>query len=105
MTILTRAIPTGVYGGGLGGGIGGTGGGAAGSAAPGIGGGADLPIDPIGPEEQDKYTLVLYHAAMVQAVCSGLVAGKMGSGSIRDGAKHVAVMLGIAYAVFLVVAG
>ena len=53
--------------------------------------------------ERAEYTLVLYHAAMVQAVCSGLVAGKMGSGSIRDGAKHVAVMLGIAYAVFLVV--
>jgi len=42
---------------------------------------------------------------MVQAVCSGLVAGKMGSRSVRDGAKHVAVMLGTAYAVFLVVAG
>ena len=40
---------------------------------------------------------------MVQAFCSGLVAGKMGSGSITDGAKHVAIMLGIAYAVFLVV--
>jgi flagellar protein FlaJ len=103
--ILIPAIPTGEELGGIGGGIGGAGGGAAGGAAPGIGGGADLPIDPIGPEEQDKYTLVLYHAAMVQAVCSGLVAGKMGSGSIRDGAKHVAVMLGIAYAVFLVVAG
>jgi hypothetical protein len=25
----------------------------------------------------------------------------MGSGSIKDGAKHVAVMLGVAYAVFL----
>jgi len=40
---------------------------------------------------------------MVQAVCSGLVAGKMGSRSVRDGAKHVAVMLGTAYAVFLAV--
>ena len=40
---------------------------------------------------------------MVQAVCSGLVASKVGSENIRDGAKHVAVMLGIAYVVFPVV--
>jgi flagellar protein FlaJ len=104
--ILIPAIPTAEELGGIGGNGGGAGGGAVGGAAPGIGGGgADLPIDPIPPEEQDKYTLVLYHAAMVQAVCSGLVAGKMGSGTVRDGAKHVAIMLGIAYAVFLVVAG
>jgi flagellar protein FlaJ len=96
--ILIPAIPTGEELGG----IGGVDTGAA--PAPGLGGGG-LPIDPISPEEQSKYTLLLYHGAMVQAVCSGLVAGKMGSGSIEDGAKHVAVMLGIAYAVFLIVLG
>jgi flagellar protein FlaJ len=96
--ILIPAIPTG----GELGGIGGVDSGAA--PAPGLGGGS-LPIDPISPDEQSKYTLLLYHAAMVQAVCSGLVAGKMGSGTIKDGAKHVAIMLGIAYAVFLIVLG
>lgn len=94
--ILIPAIPTGEELGG----IGGVDSGAA--PAPGFG---SLPIDPISPDEQSKYTLLLYHAAMVQAVCSGLVAGKMGSGSIKDGAKHVAIMLGIAYAVFLIVGG
>jgi len=72
--------------------------------APGVGNfGGDLGIDPVQGEEKDKYTLVLYHAAMVQAICSGLVAGKMGEGSIRDGAKHVAIMLAVVYAVFLVI--
>jgi len=96
--ILIPAIPTGEELGG----IGGVDSGAA--PGPGIGDGS-LPIDPISPGEQSKYTLLLYHAAMVQAFCSGLVAGKMGSGSITDGAKHVAIMLGIAYAVFLIVGG
>ena len=72
--------------------------------APGVGNfGGDLGIDPVQGEEKDKYTLVLYHAAMVQAICSGLVAGEMGEGSIRDGAKHVAIMLAVVYAVFLVI--
>lgn len=93
--ILIPAIPTAEELGGVGG--------VDSGAAPAPGIGNSLPIDPISPGEQSKYTLLLYHAAMVQAVCSGLVAGKMGSGSVKNGAKHVAIMLGIAYAVFLVV--
>lgn len=65
----------------------------------------DIPINPVTGAEKDKYTLVLYHAAMVQGIVSGLVAGKMGEGSIKDGAKHVAVMLGIAYGLFLLFGG
>ncbi len=76
---------------------------AGGGAAPAGGVAATLPIAPIGGVERESYTLLLYHAAMVQAACSGLVAGKMGTGNIRDGAKHVAIMLAIAYAVFLAV--
>jgi flagellar protein FlaJ len=37
----------------------------------------------------------------VQAVCSGLVAGQMGEGTIKAGAKHATVMLLIAYGTFL----
>ena len=76
-------------------------GGGGSGAAPGAGAAENLPIDPVSEAQRDKYTLVLYHAAMIQAMCSGLVAGKMGSGSVKDGAKHVAIMLAIAYAVFL----
>lgn len=47
--------------------------------------------------DQAAYTLVFFHAAMIQAVCAGFLAGQVGEGSLRDGAKHAAVMLGIAY--------
>ena len=47
------------------------------------------------------YTVVFFHTALVQAVVSGFVAGKMGEGKLRDGAKHATVMLAIAYVVFL----
>ncbi|WP_266076590.1 type II secretion system F family protein [Haladaptatus caseinilyticus] len=49
----------------------------------------------------DAYTLVFFHTALMQAVCSGFVAGKMGEGKTRDGAKHATAMLAIAYLVFL----
>jgi flagellar protein FlaJ len=47
--------------------------------------------------------LVFFHTVIVQAIASGLVAGHMGQGSVKDGAKHAAIMLVIGYAVFLVV--
>ncbi len=50
----------------------------------------------------DAYTLVFFHTALVQAVFSGFVAGKMGEGKVKDGAKHAAILLAIAYVVFLV---
>ena len=55
-----------------------------------------------GRVDKAAYTLVFFHAALVQAVCAGLVAGLLGEGSISDGAKHAAAMLGLAYVVFLV---
>ncbi|WP_101296540.1 type II secretion system F family protein [Halegenticoccus soli] len=39
------------------------------------------------------YALALHHACLVQAVCSGLIAGQLGEGSVADGAKHAAVLL------------
>ncbi|MFB6164827.1 MAG: type II secretion system F family protein [Haloarculaceae archaeon] len=47
------------------------------------------------------YTLVFFHTALVQAVLSGFIGGQIGEGSIRDGAKHATIMLGIAYVLFL----
>ncbi len=52
---------------------------------------------------KDAYSLVFFHAAMIQAVLSGLVAGQMSEGTIKAGAKHAAVMLAFAYFVFSVV--
>ncbi|WP_435153307.1 type II secretion system F family protein [Haladaptatus sp. DFWS20] len=49
----------------------------------------------------DAYRLVFFHTALMQALFSGFVAGKMGEGKIRDGAKHATAMLAIAYVVFL----
>jgi flagellar protein FlaJ len=49
------------------------------------------------------YTIIFFHTALVQAVVSGFVAGKMGEGKIRNGAKHATVMLAIAYVVFLLI--
>jgi flagellar protein FlaJ len=43
---------------------------------------------------------LLYHICLVQAVFSGLVAGKMGEGSVQAGVKHAAVMLLIALIAF-----
>lgn len=50
------------------------------------------------------YKLLFFHTTLIQAVSSGLVAGQMGQGSLKDGAKHATVMLAIAYAVFLFLA-
>ncbi len=58
----------------------------------------------LGSVDKAAYTLVFFHTALIQAVASGFIAGQLGEGSIRDGTKHAAVMLTIAYVVFVVVA-
>ncbi|WP_458185429.1 hypothetical protein [Haladaptatus sp. NG-WS-4] len=69
---------------------------ATGSGPTGIAGVGDIAAVDI-----DAYTLVFFHTALVQAVFSGFVAGKMGEGSVKDGAKHATVLFTIAYVVFL----
>jgi flagellar protein FlaJ len=54
-----------------------------------------------GGVDQTSYTLVFFHAALVQALCAGFVGGQLGEGSIRDGAKHATIMLAIAYVAFV----
>ncbi|WP_435179187.1 type II secretion system F family protein [Halorussus sp. AFM4] len=71
-------------------------------AAAATGGSVGGPLSDITSVDTDAYTLLFFHAALVQAVCSGLVAGQMGEGSVRNGAKHAAVMLAVAYGAFLV---
>ncbi|SDM17332.1 flagellar protein FlaJ [Halogranum gelatinilyticum] len=55
----------------------------------------------IGDVDTDAYRLLLYHTAVIQAVCSGLIAGQLGEGTVSDGAKHAAILLTIAHVSFL----
>jgi len=55
-----------------------------------------------GQVNKAAYTLVFFHTALVQAVMSGLIGGQLGEGSLKDGAKHVAVLLTVAYLAFVV---
>ncbi|WP_336021746.1 type II secretion system F family protein [Halobellus salinisoli] len=48
------------------------------------------------------YELLFFHVAAIQGVCSGLVAGQLGEGSVADGLKHATVLLTLAYVVFAV---
>ena len=59
--------------------------------------------DGIGDIEVDAYEQLFFHAASIQAVCSGLVAGQLGEGSVKDGVKHVVVLLLLTLAAFLVI--
>lgn len=45
---------------------------------------------------------LLFHACLIQALFSGLIAGEMGEGSIRAGVKHAAAMVFIAFVIFTV---
>ena len=69
-----------------------------GAQAVGAGGGA---FGNFGGVDQTAYTLVFFHAALVQALAAGFVGGQLGEGSLRDGAKHAAIMLAIAYFAFI----
>ena len=46
------------------------------------------------------YELLFFHTAAIQGVCSGIVAGQLGEGSVADGLKHATVLLVAAYVVF-----
>ncbi|MDN5310496.1 MAG: archaeal flagellar protein FlaJ [Methanolobus sp.] len=59
---------------------------------------AGMPL--IADFDLEAYTMVFFHAAMIQGFCSGIVAGKMGSGNARSGLKHSMTMMCIAYLVF-----
>ena len=68
-------------------------------AAPGggiglVGSGEDVNIS--------GYETIFFHATLVQAACSGLVAGQLGQGSTKDGVKHATLMLVVTYIVFTV---
>ncbi len=45
---------------------------------------------------------LLFHACLIQALFTGLIAGEMGEGSLRAGVKHAAIMVFIAFVIFTV---
>ncbi|MDY6817219.1 MAG: type II secretion system F family protein [Halobacteriales archaeon] len=63
--------------------------------------GVNIAVEGGGEVNKGSYMLALFHGAVIQAVLSGLVAGKMSAGDIKSGAKHVTIMLALAYGIFL----
>jgi flagellar protein FlaJ len=47
-----------------------------------------------------EYTMLMYHSTLIQAFVSGLVAGKMGQGSVYMGLKYSVSMIMITYVIF-----
>jgi flagellar protein FlaJ len=47
-----------------------------------------------------EYTMLMFHSTLIQAFVSGLVAGKMGQGSVYMGLKYSVSMVMITYVVF-----
>lgn len=50
----------------------------------------------------EKYTMLFFHAAIIQGVVSGLVSGEMCEGNMLSGLKHVIIMVSISYVIFTV---
>ena len=57
----------------------------------------------ITPQQAETFTMLLFHASVIQATFSGLIAGQMSRGSVQDGAIHVVVLLTLAYVLFSVI--
>ncbi|MWV39372.1 type II secretion system F family protein [Natrialba sp. INN-245] len=51
----------------------------------------------------DAYGMLFYHAALVQGLLSGLIAGQLSTGDVKAGAKHAAIMISLALALFVLV--
>ncbi|AWB27207.1 type II secretion system F family protein [Halococcoides cellulosivorans] len=63
------------------------------------------PLSQVGTANRAAYAVVLSHAVLVQAACSGLVAGQIGEGRVADGVKHAAIMVALAYLIVVVTTG
>jgi len=56
----------------------------------------------LGAFDIDVFKRIFLHASLLQGFCSGLVAGKMGSGHIAAGLKHSVAMMLVSYGVFTI---
>lgn len=68
-------------------------------AGSGAGTGGSVPLS-INPNTLKVFNRIFFHAAVIQGICSGLIAGVMGEGSVLSGLKHSLIMLTIAYLMF-----
>ncbi len=75
--------------------------GATGGTVGGTQGGIGGITDGLGDIDVFAYEQLFFHAASIQAICSGLVAGQLGEGSVRDGAKHAVILLALTGVAFL----
>lgn len=66
-----------------------------------VGGGGVGQFTLLDVAQREAYVLVLFHSALIQGACSGLVAGQIGERSVKNGAKHAAILLTLAYIAFL----
>ncbi|WP_281195699.1 type II secretion system F family protein [Halorubrum sp. F4] len=75
--------------------------GAATGSGTGVGTGAGGGIAAgLGDIDATAYERLFFHSAAIQALCSGIVAGQLGEGSVRDGAKHAAILLALTLVAF-----
>lgn len=65
----------------------------------GIGGAGDL----VSAEKSQQYRSILFHMAIIQGTMTGLVAGKVGEGSIVYGFKHSAILVLLGYLTFRII--
>lgn len=54
----------------------------------------------LGSFDLEAYTRLFKHAAIIQGLSSGLMAGAMGEGSVMSGLKHSTIMIAIGYTIF-----
>ncbi|SMO79583.1 type II secretion system F family protein [Halorubrum cibi] len=73
-----------------------------GAGGAGVGGGLAAGLGDI---DGNAYERLFFHAAAIQAVCSGIVAGQLGEGSAKDGAKHAAILLTLTLVAFAAMGG
>lgn len=71
-----------------------------GGSVPGVGGGGS-PLGGIQDVNAGQYVVLFFHAGIVQSISSGFIAGQLGEGNVRDGVKHVTLMLVFSYVVFV----
>lgn len=58
----------------------------------------------IGSVDMDAYNRLFMHAAVIQGLFSGLVAGQMGEGRVLGGLKYSCIMMIIAWSAFIIAA-
>ncbi|USZ72963.1 type II secretion system F family protein [Natronosalvus halobius] len=49
------------------------------------------------------YTLLFYHATLIQGALSGLIAGQLSTGDVKAGVKHAVAMVALSFVLFAVV--